>query len=166
MDVTLHTDAIHRGAGQIMPPTRRCCFAAELTAHAPGASVLGGNHMSAGSYERCVWVYEHASWMRFRGEPARGNSIDAGQSAFACCRIFRFRLSVASADERTGFPSVRVRSLGESCGKPFGGRKNAANDPRHPKEEEYQIVDACFGRLLGQVVRRDQHRVAVSCGSG
>jgi len=31
-DVTLHTDAIHRGAGQIMPPTRRCCFAAELTA--------------------------------------------------------------------------------------------------------------------------------------
>jgi len=29
-DVTLHTDAIHRGAGQIMPPTRRCCFAAEM----------------------------------------------------------------------------------------------------------------------------------------
>jgi elongation factor 2 len=32
MDVTLHTDSIHRGAGQIMPPTRRACFAAELTA--------------------------------------------------------------------------------------------------------------------------------------
>merc|ERR1712165_571506 len=32
MDVTLHTDSIHRGAGQIMPATRRCCFAAELTA--------------------------------------------------------------------------------------------------------------------------------------
>merc|ERR1712038_1673730 len=32
MDCTLHTDAIHRGAGQIMPPTRGCCFAAELTA--------------------------------------------------------------------------------------------------------------------------------------
>jgi len=32
MDVTLHTDSIHRGAGQIMPPTRRCCFSAELTA--------------------------------------------------------------------------------------------------------------------------------------
>jgi len=32
MDCTLHTDAIHRGAGQIMPPTRRCCFAAEMTA--------------------------------------------------------------------------------------------------------------------------------------
>jgi elongation factor 2 len=31
-DVTLHTDSIHRGAGQIMPPTRRCCFAAEMLA--------------------------------------------------------------------------------------------------------------------------------------
>merc|ERR1711904_625577 len=30
-DVTLHSDAIHRGAGQIMPPTRRACFASELT---------------------------------------------------------------------------------------------------------------------------------------
>jgi elongation factor 2 len=31
-DVTLHTDAIHRGAGQIMPAARRCVFACELTA--------------------------------------------------------------------------------------------------------------------------------------
>jgi len=29
-DCTLHTDSIHRGAGQIMPPTRRACFAAEM----------------------------------------------------------------------------------------------------------------------------------------
>merc|ERR1719326_1428128 len=33
VDVTLHADSIHRGAGQIMPPTRRCCFAAEMTAN-------------------------------------------------------------------------------------------------------------------------------------
>merc|ERR1719316_2009134 len=32
MDVTMHADAIPRGAGQIMPPTRRVCFSAELTA--------------------------------------------------------------------------------------------------------------------------------------
>merc|ERR1719181_1506202 len=31
-DVTMHADAIHRGAGQIMPCTRRVCFAAEMTA--------------------------------------------------------------------------------------------------------------------------------------
>merc|ERR1711988_1345373 len=32
-DVTLHADSIHRGAGQIMLPTRRCCFASEMTAN-------------------------------------------------------------------------------------------------------------------------------------
>merc|ERR1711963_1159077 len=31
-DVTLHADAIHRGAGQIMPTARRCFFACQLTA--------------------------------------------------------------------------------------------------------------------------------------
>ena len=31
-DVTLHTDSIHRGAGQIMPAARRVFFASELTA--------------------------------------------------------------------------------------------------------------------------------------
>jgi len=30
-DVTMHADAIHRGAGQIMPPFRRVSFAAEMT---------------------------------------------------------------------------------------------------------------------------------------
>jgi len=30
-DCVLHADSIHRGAGQIMPPTRRACFAAEMT---------------------------------------------------------------------------------------------------------------------------------------
>merc|ERR1711865_451667 len=32
MDVTLHADSIPRGAGQIMPPTRRVCFASLMTA--------------------------------------------------------------------------------------------------------------------------------------
>merc|ERR1712048_1400031 len=32
VDVTLHADSIHRGAGQIMPPMRRCSFAALMTA--------------------------------------------------------------------------------------------------------------------------------------
>jgi elongation factor 2 len=32
VDVTMHADSIHRGAGQIAPPMRRCAFAALLTA--------------------------------------------------------------------------------------------------------------------------------------
>mmetsp|Transcript_25128 Transcript_25128/g.54271 ORF Transcript_25128/g.54271 Transcript_25128/m.54271 type:complete len:851 (-) Transcript_25128:117-2669(-) len=37
MDVTLHADAIHRGAGQIMPPTKRCMYACQIKA---GPSLL------------------------------------------------------------------------------------------------------------------------------
>lgn len=32
MDVTLHTDTVHRGGGQIIPTARRCYYAAQLTA--------------------------------------------------------------------------------------------------------------------------------------
>lgn len=32
-DVTLHTDAIHRGGGQIIPTTRRALYACQLTAN-------------------------------------------------------------------------------------------------------------------------------------
>ena len=32
LDATLHTDAIHRGGGQIIPTARRACFASFLTA--------------------------------------------------------------------------------------------------------------------------------------
>jgi len=31
LDVTMHADSIHRGMGQIMPPTRRCMYAALMT---------------------------------------------------------------------------------------------------------------------------------------
>jgi elongation factor 2 len=31
-DVTLHTDAIHRGGGQIIPTGRRCIYACEISA--------------------------------------------------------------------------------------------------------------------------------------
>merc|ERR1712137_1010613 len=31
-DMVLHADSIHRGAGQLMPPMRRACFAAEMVA--------------------------------------------------------------------------------------------------------------------------------------
>lgn len=32
-DVTLHTDAIHRGGGQIIPTARRVLYACQLTAN-------------------------------------------------------------------------------------------------------------------------------------
>merc|ERR1711956_157314 len=78
MDVTLHTDSIHRGAGQIMPPTRR------------------------------VFLHESAARMRFRGKPARRHTIDSGEGLSPCFRVFWLRLETPPRHERTGLPTVRV----------------------------------------------------------
>jgi len=37
VDITMHADAIHRGAGQIMPPMKRCMYACQFKS---GASIL------------------------------------------------------------------------------------------------------------------------------
>merc|ERR1712080_293748 len=55
MDVTFHTDAIHRGAGQIMPPTRRCCFAAELTAKPSLQEPMSGVYNCMNLRRGCVF---------------------------------------------------------------------------------------------------------------
>merc|ERR1712107_978754 len=54
-DVTLHTDSIHRGAGQIMPPTRRCCFAAELTANPTLQEAISGVYNCMNLRRGCVF---------------------------------------------------------------------------------------------------------------
>merc|ERR1712238_146055 len=75
MDVTLHTDAIHRGAGQIMPPTRRCCFAAEGTplvqvkAHLPVSESFGfvaalRQATSGQAFPQCI--FDH--WENLQGD--------------------------------------------------------------------------------------------------
>jgi len=56
LDIVLHADAIHRGAGQIMPPTKRCIYACQIKS---GPSLLEPmyvcditvpNHAVAGVY--------------------------------------------------------------------------------------------------------------------
>merc|ERR1712072_243041 len=44
-DVTMHADAIHRGAGQIMPTARRCMYACMLTAQ---PSLMAGDALDGG----------------------------------------------------------------------------------------------------------------------
>ena len=56
LDVTLHADAIHRGAGQIMPPTKRVLYACQIKSK-PGlmepmyvCDITVPNHAVAGVY--------------------------------------------------------------------------------------------------------------------
>merc|ERR1712073_145056 len=92
MDVTLHADAIHRGAGQIMPPTRRCCFAAEMTAKP--------------TLQEPVFLVEITC------------PQDAMSGVYNCMNLrrgcvfeenpLRFRCRLASGNKRASIPPVRV----------------------------------------------------------
>merc|ERR1711862_695798 len=73
VDVTMHADAIHRGAGQIAPPMRRCAFAAEMTANP--------------TLQEPVFLHEFAPWVHLRRESKGRNSIVASQGLLACCGV-------------------------------------------------------------------------------
>merc|ERR1712032_639919 len=95
-DVTMHADAIHRGAGQIMPATRRVCFAAELTAKPTLqepvflVEITCPQDVMSGVYNtmnlRRGMVFE---------ENQKEGTIDAGQGLLASCRILWIRRGVA-----------------------------------------------------------------------
>merc|ERR1711967_113118 len=65
VDVTMHADSIHRGAGQIAPPMRRCAFCCgnDRQPHTSRACLLSRNHLPPGGNERGVLLHEFASRM-------------------------------------------------------------------------------------------------------
>ena len=81
-DVTLHTDAIHRGAGQIMPTTRRCCFAAEMTAKPTSqepvflVQITCPQQAMSGVYN-CMNLRRSCAFE----DSARGHALGAGEGA-------------------------------------------------------------------------------------
>merc|ERR1711990_409154 len=89
VDVTMHADAIHRGAGQIAPPMRRCSFAALMTGKPTLQEPVFLVEITC-PQEAMSGVY---SSMTGKGVPPR-------------LRILWFCCSSAPADEWTGVPSV------------------------------------------------------------
>merc|ERR1712154_542800 len=82
MDVVLHTDAIHRGAGQLMPCTRRVCFAAEL--------------MSQPTLQEPIFLVEIQC------------PVDAMSGIYNCLTMRRGH--VFEENQREGTPLVQVRA--------------------------------------------------------
>merc|ERR1712039_522801 len=128
MDVTLHTDSIHRGAGQIMPPTRRVCFAAEMTGKPTLQEPVFLVEITC-PQEAMSGVYSCMNLRRgcvFEENPGEGTP--------PCRRVVRFRVRIASADQWSGVPAVRLRPLGELAGRCHaGGRQDGGADPPDPE---------------------------------
>ena len=61
-----------------------------------------------------------------------------GEGTLASRRVLRLRVRFASADKRTGLPSVRLRPLGRYARQCHGGRQDAGHDLGNPQAQEPQ----------------------------
>merc|ERR1712146_692965 len=110
------TDAIHRGAGQLMPASRRVFFSSELTAgpclQEPmflvditcPTDAQGGVYNCMSQRRGCV-----------RGA-ARGHELAAHEGAPSGRRVVRLHGRAAPGDWWPGVPAVLVQPLGRRAG--------------------------------------------------
>ena len=116
-DAELHTDAIHRGGGQLIPTARRLFYALELLSSptllepifscditAP-MDCMGGVYQTLN--QRRGEVLEE---IQIAGTPLNlvFFSLFSGESLFTCIRVLRIHRKSARKHSRKGFPSVRV----------------------------------------------------------
>merc|ERR1712080_675788 len=114
-DVTLHTDAIHRGGGQIIPTTRRVCNAAALLAQpglqepmylveiqCPDSAWVVSTRRSAGAVAKCS--ARNLVWVRLWSQPRRTCQLASHSASTPTCvrpRVARPSLRVCSTTGRS-----------------------------------------------------------------
>merc|ERR1712151_1129176 len=161
-DVTLHTDAIHRGAGQIMPPTRRACFAAELTAKPTLQEPVFLVEITC-PQEAMSGVYNCMNLRRgcvFEENQREGTPL-VQVKAPSRGRVLRLRRRSAPGDERPGLPAVRLRPLGELAGRLLAGRQQDGGlGAGRSQAQESEGRDAQARRLPRQAVRSSLDHLA------
>jgi len=120
-DVTLHTDAIHRGGGQIIPTARRVIYACELTA-SPGFQepiflceiqtpddVVGGIYQTL-THRRGIVVSE---------EPIPGTPLVNMKAHLPVGESFGFTQALRAATSGRAFPQCVFDHWEEMAGNPM-----------------------------------------------
>jgi hypothetical protein len=137
-DCELHTDAIHRGGGQIMPTARRLYYALELLSAPTLLEPIFLCQITA-PMDCMGGVYQTLN--QRRGEIIEDNQIagtplsevpihlflDQGLSARR--RILRLHRNPERKHSRQGFPPERVRPLGSDQGHAPGRPQGPGADP-------------------------------------
>merc|ERR1711879_469933 len=154
MDVHLHRDSNHRGAGQIMPPTRRACFAAELTAKPTLQEPVFLVEITC-PQEAMSGVYNCMNLRRgcvFEENPREGTPLVQVKAHLPVSESFGFVAALRQATSGQAFP-LRVRSLGELAGRrPSGGQQDAGAGLGRAQAQEHQGGDAEVGRVPRQAL--------------
>jgi elongation factor 2 len=155
-DCELHTDAIHRGGGQIMPTARRLYYALQMLTEptllepifscditAP-ADCMGGVYQSLN--QRRGQVVEE---IQITGTPLNLVSLvsNLGQGFPARLRVLRLHRHAPRQHPGQGLPPVRLRPLGADQGSSPHRRKGQGLGARHQKEKGPQGYHARPQRL-------------------
>merc|ERR1711868_209247 len=130
-DVTMHADSIHRGMGQIMPPTRRCTYAALMTA---GPSLLEPMYLAEITAPMAVvgGIYSTLSKRRgiTQGEyPRPGTPLTVVKAFLPVAESFGFTAALRSNTGGQAFPQCV-----------FDHWQILPGDPLQEGTKPYQIV--------------------------
>ena len=168
MNVTLHTDAIHRGAGQIMPPTRRCCFAAELTAQPTLQEPVFLVEIKC-PQEAMSGVYSCMKLRRgcvFEENPREGTPLIQVKAHLPVSESSGFVSALRQQTRGQAFPPVRLRPLGQPSGKSLGGGNKKACVPEGCANGVVCMMRAFgSGGWLGLIIALSHRCPATASGS-
>merc|ERR1711924_32001 len=140
-DVTLHTDAIHRGGGQIIPTARRVMFAAELGGKPRLMEPVYLVEITCPE-QAMGGVYSTLNQKRgivFEEMQRPGTPIYNIKAYLPVLESFGFTSALRAATSGQAFP-VRVRPLGDAQRRPHeGGLPDQRDLPRHQEAEGPQV---------------------------
>merc|ERR1711865_1150513 len=125
MDVTLHADSIHRGAGQIAPPTRRVCFAAELTANPTLQEPIFLVEITC-PQEAMSGVYQCMNFRRgcvFEENPREGTPLIQVKAHLPVAESFGFVAALRQQTSGQAFPQCVFDHWENMIGNPLEGGK-------------------------------------------
>jgi len=127
VDVALHTDAIHRGGGQLIPAARRVYYASELTAKPRLQEPIFLAEITA-PLEAMGGVYQCLNQRRgiiSEEEPVQGTPLNQVKAFLPVSESFGFTAHLRALTAGQAFPQCVFHHWAEVTGDPFDSTSKA-----------------------------------------
>jgi elongation factor 2 len=128
VDVALHTDAIHRGGGQLIPAARRVYYATELTAQPRLQEPVFLAEITA-PQDAMGGVYQCLNQRRgivTEEEPVQGTPLNQVKSYLPVAESFGFTAHLRSLTAGQAFPQCVFHHWAEVTGDPMDSTTKAS----------------------------------------
>jgi len=121
VDTALHTDAVHRGGGQLIPTARRVYYAAEMTAHPRLQEPMFLTEITA-PMEAMGGVYQCLNQRRgiiIEEEPVQGTPLNQVKAHLPVSESFGFTAHLRAQTAGQAFPQCVFSHWAEVAGDPL-----------------------------------------------